>query len=132
MKLYTNELRYGSWIDYLGTHVQCDISTIYAYSKVVGETEIYKPIPVTRDVLLKCGFQVSKQKDTVTDQLTNIVWINCDDIQLSFIYGMTTLNMRNVSNPQQLSLPIKAKPYGLHQLQNLFFALTGTELNYTP
>lgn len=132
MKLYTNELRYGSWIDYLGTHVQCDINTIYAYSKVVGETEIYKPIHLTRDILLKCGFTHSKVKDTVKDKLVNIWFMNCDGFQLQFVYALTVLNSTGKDSSNQIILPFKAKPYSLHQLQNLYLSLTGQELNYTP
>lgn len=124
MKLYTNELRYGSWIDYLGKHVQCDISTIYAYSKTVGETGMYKPIPVTSDILLKCGFENLHTEHCESFRLKPLLIEMLPDTDIMIRIELGIENYAYVL--------IKDRFYALHELQNLYFPLTGQELIYTP
>ena len=127
-----DELRIGNWVS---CHVSADapvrvlaISLNKVYFDLDNEIidldvidmfgnvnlcswEVY-PIPLTLEVLEKCGFEVSNignhifYKNGVIIFFENGKWgISCD--------SRCSLNY-------------------LHQLQNLYFALTGKELNYTP
>ena len=67
-----------------------------------------RPIPLTPEILEKCGFENSYK--------FGMVWHNYLKRYAVVVNGESIENV----------------PQNLHQLQNLYFALTGTELNYTP
>jgi hypothetical protein len=102
-----NELRIGNWVQhngnwrYKGKTEPSNIiwGQIDWYSVVEGAMDLkdIDPIPLTEDLLLKCGFA-----DYSDDGSKRIALIK--------------------------DLEIKCPEY-LHQLQNLYFALTGEELN---
>lgn len=70
------------------------------------------PIPLTDKILLKCGFKIGKENNYILHDLIEIVETD---------YGNTFFLMSNF---------IKSDVKYLHQLQNLYFALTNKELNY--
>ena len=69
-----------------------------------------EPIPLTQEVLEKCGFEYSK--DLNQSQHKELIW-DADHEEDDSLYFT------------ELHLEVKR----LHQLQNLYFALTGEELN---
>lgn len=75
----------------------------------------HKPIPLTEDWLLRFGFENSKTQDKFFTKGNNI-GISTADNQLRFIQGnfVCQLVLREIKY--------------VHQLQNLYFALTGEEL----
>lgn len=75
-----------------------------------GNHKHYDPIPLTPEILEKCGFVF----DTVTYQIGNIMLSECDGY---FNFWLNQLYQGSIR-----------KIYSLHQLQNLFYALTGQEL----
>ncbi|UXO94105.1 hypothetical protein Pan5_63 [Pseudanabaena phage Pan5] len=79
---------------------------------------VYEPIPLTPEILEKCGFE-----DDDSDFLKNINERTCIHINISL--GRTVLE----SYDGIIIIPMCEY---LHQLQNLFHALTGEELNYQP
>lgn len=121
------ELRIGNWVRYKdskekskilqirrdGSHQLSayNLCTTY-YSGLIGE---YEPIPLTEEILLKCGFRVIGQK--------SLFWTN-DKMYFrlanDFIYRVEIKG-------GVIDLPYKIKH--LHELQNLYFSLTGEELN---
>lgn len=127
-----NELRIGNYIKDRGGKIwQIDhweyADKVSAKSNVMGYfddektlptmshplteyVEFLQPIPLTEDILLKCGFE----KMPVDSFIKN-------DVELSFCDG------------RDYAFFCKA-PYSklnfLHQLQNLYFALTNTELEW--
>ena len=131
--IQANELRIGNWIlDRGGKQWQIDCweapNKVAAKSPYMGElfekpiyghplteeVEFLQPIPLTPEILEKCGFIMVKedfwQKLNVTIILTK------DGNNLCFVYVEEILNA----------------PKSLHQLQNLYFALTGEELTFKP
>lgn len=71
--------------------------------------EHVKPIPLSEEILLKCGLE-----------------LRCDELHINdkvFEFIGNDLYYTDGSG-RKLSIPIKF----LHQLQNFYFALTGTEL----
>lgn len=102
-----NELRIGNLVKLEGISRPIKVSIIDT-TETSTNTK-YKPIPLTEEWLLKCGFEYC---DTVTPKA---YWLNgvciekVDSMFIEFSYGIVLKY--------------------LHQLQNLYFALTGEELN---
>lgn len=70
-----------------------------------------KPIPLTEEILLKCGF---------TERYDEVFFIATGYVEIIYLKGELYLSIEG-----QL-LPLQCEH--LHQLQNLYFALTGEEL----
>jgi hypothetical protein len=107
-----NELRIGNWFRYQ-TKIGYDydvFDTKYIQDLVNDpQDDFFEPIPLTEDILLKCGFE----------------------LDLNFKIGTIKINFYNdikemvfYFNYNNMILRIKH----LHRLQNLYFALTGEEL----
>jgi hypothetical protein len=119
------ELRVGNWVNYL--YEWQSIDTIGLYS--VGLTgnginttlENLSPIPLTPEILEKAGFSKS---------MGSIWWEDSERLPLSeiakkFFYSICL----SVNKSEWIDVThIKH----LHQLQNLYFALTGEELELKP
>jgi hypothetical protein len=112
------ELRIGNWVlmqnqleDYWPMPIEdgCEISG----------AEKYKPIPLTPEILEKCGFELNKYNSTYGHS------------------GIGYLCLEPLNQGQYDVIPIcdngkaiNKKPLQhLHQLQNLYYTLTGEELN---
>lgn len=109
-----NELRIGNWLQRLdGSFFQCtpnDILIIYQWDG--SESLLPKPIPITEELLLKCGFE-KKHTDVFIKGIYDLEPLFSDSDEWDFcIYEKET----------------NTKLKYLHQLQNLYFALTGKEL----
>lgn len=76
-------------------------------------------VPITVNVLWKCGFD--------KDELHNcfVIWQSESDVAIEFF--VNEIHLVGCSSAE----PIE-NCKSLHQLQNLYFALTGTELNVSP
>lgn len=118
-----SELRIGNYISYHGIHIAVNGiigSTIfyeggkYFDSNTMGY-EPYQPIPVTEEWLLRFGFK--KTEDTL---------FGMDEFRMhGYSFALSNLSLENgfgIINEH----PTKY----VHQLQNLYFALTGEELTY--
>jgi hypothetical protein len=113
-----NELRIGNLVMYsnggilfkvigiseFGIDVEDDIETTYM------EYENFNPFPLTKELLLKFGFEKRENGHFVKDGIV--------------LYPIRDLYFRG-------NLFIKADIKYVHQLQNLYFALTGKELTIT-
>ena len=112
----SNGLRIGNYLDF-GSRI-CIIEAIDKQGVEVkfldnGEEEwidlyLFTPIPITKEILLKCGF--SKFKGDNSDCFLNDFETSCN-MELLFWKGTEIKNIKH-----------------LHQLQNLYFALTGKEI----
>ena len=105
-----SELRIGNWYDHNGTTEQISawvINEVWEYERVWC-----KPIPLTREWLLKFGLKYS-----YIDK--NRFFMLGVDI---YIFNANTI----IFNPSSTFLCVKLEY--VHQLQNLYFALTGEEL----
>jgi hypothetical protein len=87
----------------------------------------YEPIPLTEEILEKCWFKKVKDYGTAYWKLTinNSEAISIED---DFSIGLNAPN--ELSTQGYASYPNICS--SVHQLQNLFFALTGTELKINP
>jgi len=111
-----NEIRVGNWLEWNKKPFK-----VCAIFRSVTENELWAkdnnelhPIPLTEEILLKCGFKYYKESNSYEldcgfsvpiwgkyDSENNL-HVSCDEIGIEIHY--------------------------LHQLQNLYFALTGQEL----
>lgn len=75
-----------------------------------------KPIPLTEEILLKCGFEITRQ----TEHPNNIWTVYGEEckFELEHITSFYLYDNKCFGTKVQY----------LHQLQNLYFALTNTEL----
>lgn len=112
------ELRIGNYV-MASTYMKIDAKFIYEYSIVGGD---YKPIPLTEDILLKCGFVQCLPDETYYTVNPNDFHIRIEKNELK-----NNENVLWVYFDEQEDHPITCI-FELHQLQNLYFALTETEL----
>lgn len=114
-----NELRVGNWFNNQGTHEQVTVNVIEALLESSPRLWI-KPIEITPDRLERCGFAIISNPN-YTDSFL------CYKPLLKLVLDAKTksITLRDYSGIQQ------SIEY-LHQLQNLYFALTGEELIYKP
>lgn len=104
----SEELRLGNYVFEQGEFVnitQIDESIVSYHG--------YEPIPLTEEILLKCGFE--KQSAVYSLGADLVIGIDLDFV-----------GIYNDRNEDDIELDC---PKYLHQLQNLYFALTGKELN---
>ena len=126
-----NELRLNNYVKAFKTYWQIDNTDFSNLEKI----ETYEFIPLTEEILFKCGFEKVKNKDK--EDLREYIGHTAQKARYA-IFG-TDIFITKVDKRSLLwrsiecdfmvlfyhkSIPIKY----LHQLQNLYFALTGQEL----
>lgn len=103
------ELRYGNWIDTKEFHAE-KLRGLYQYDPSWYEyVSMFEPIPLTEEWLIKFGFDVNNRPNWI-DQLQE--------------YSIVCGNTQYLKGSAKNIMPIKY----VHQLQNLYFALTGEEI----
>ena len=130
-----SELRIGNWVNHkdiysyrnemLGKefYFQWESRDWYALGECTISLEDINPIPLTEEILEKCGFDMNPD------------WNNYDGcvavLDLGYLYigkgvmgGITLFQNNHFSTGVNIDY--------LHQLQNLIYAITQTELNYQP
>lgn len=104
--IQANELRIGNWVYSLILEENAQITSINSSIK-----DLLNPIELTEEILLKCGFK-HKGGGFYIHCKSLIELCNVSD--KFFVVGFKDVSLGNI--------------YYLHQLQNLYFALTGQEL----
>lgn len=115
--MQASELKIGNYIYLKSKNRIYEISTGYEID-IGTDSEDFEPIPLTEEILLKCGFE----KDDIRDQdyyewyqkEFPIIGVLCQSSDKTYLFDENTDTLRI---------------YYLHQLQNLTFALTGQELS---
>lgn len=117
------KLMHGNYVIYHGEQdMYCKLDCQDILNIATGYMEndkIHSPIPLTPEILEKCGF--TQHHDDCHNQVIYIKNIFHD---LPFQWGVYPNELASgfiVSNAKPLRY--------LHQIQNLYFALTGEELN---
>ena len=106
-----NELRIGNWYNWYadGKYYQFQVEP---NDFTHGNMPNYKPIPITEDWLLRFGFEKSRLGYFTIFCGSNVMSVYCfDDFLRVQIVTQTISTINHV-----------------HQLQNIYFALTQTEL----
>ena len=123
------ELRIGNYVDLCGISKISELHSeekqfdnVYLEFEESFEWTEYnklKPIPLTEEILLKCGFSIVNENSAGKKYSYVIDGIFSQDFNL--VLWKTTKNFGKIYRG---NLEIKY----LHQLQNLYFALTNEEL----
>ena len=109
-----NELRIGNWVYHKGANfepIQID------KGEQIDGCEFAEPIPLTPEILEKC---------CIKDVWIKNSWKVVEDISGGESFGWS-MKVRNANYDKEIEF---AYFKYLHQLQNLYFALTGFELIY--
>lgn len=153
-----NEIRNGNWFNHkakwsyrnslaIGTFkFQWESRDWYALGECTLGLDDIEPIPLTEEVLVNCGFEKSKKGIldsgwfSKTYEAFDIGDEDVDDDKVGYLHHTVDVsiniislraNIYNITDDEQGATP-KPKIKSLHQLQNLWYSLTGTELNYKP
>lgn len=120
-----NELRIGNLItamyegDYAINQIVVNAVSEIGVNRSYGETEFYiencEPIPLTEEWLVKCGF-IEHHDCYVKDFIVGL-YIIYSKKRKEFVYDINGMD-------------VDCNIQYLHQLQNLYFALTGEELKF--
>lgn len=114
-----NELRIGNYYNQFGNNERVSWATLKTVEEDMNEKLWCKPIPLTEEWLLKFGF-----KKEVECFYIHYDMIECISLKFHFDGWYIEDNDRGFINTK----PIKY----VHQLQNLYFALTEDELSFKP
>jgi hypothetical protein len=119
-----NELRIGNYVNNMGVMIkfdEADWDCIVSKAFSQNPMERYEPIPLTEDILLKCGFEKKNERFETVVVYTRFYLRPC--YSDGFYWGFDM-------NKEQCDCELNdnKEVIHLHQLQNLYFALTGEEL----
>ena len=119
-----NELRLGNWLQW-NLMPDCakyfQVTGLYQGSVIsinngsfnVLIDRMHSPIPITPEILLKCGFEETEEKLFIKDIDSGTLFINFYTKKSGISTHLSAFEI-NI--------------WQLHQLQNLYFTLTGEEL----
>ena len=122
----------------IGNYVYDDINNIVEIDhQDIGEEVyiFYKPIELTEEILLKCGFKKENLKPSNEHSEYFSIWIEDYKYSFSFAYFRNNWGFYHSytdASEEEDNNRFDAISFGikyLHQLQNLYFALTNEELN---
>jgi hypothetical protein len=125
-----SELRIGNLVS-MGEYLIQQLSpyNIYQLSLMEAGTNVadyykqIKPIPLTEKRLINFGFELKQDEGDVKYYEQNAIGIKMDDC-LDFYLYVKSYNSNSYFFIKQLEV--------VHELQNLYFALTGEELILKP
>lgn len=114
--IQANELRLGNWVTITGVPIQLTQKKIAFILEEDNSTTRCSPIPLTPEILERCGFE----KGCLVKELNN-EWM------IYYNNGMW-LQVEKAEHPYICERKDLFHIKYLHQLQNLYYALTGSEL----
>jgi len=127
-----HELMIGSWVEYDGKYYQIEtIAPVFPtlntdkFGIGVVDWNNIKPIPISEEILIKAGF---KKKYFFTKEIViKVIYYQLNDI---VVYLVTNFFEVEIITPAGQYNLFKKYNY-LHQLQMLYFSLTGKQLEIT-
>ena len=122
--IQATELRIGNYLTYHtpdDTDMPCKIDAqdiLNISTNYMHNAEIHSPIPLTEEILLKCGFEKDYEGHFLLAFNGRLYYYDLEN-------GFLLKDFKVKTKLNQFPF------YNLHQLQNLTHALTNTELNIT-
>lgn len=113
-----NELRIGNWVNCSIYNGNTDVDIQFEFQEY-KYIHLFKPIPLTEERLLKFGFE----KKIVAKY--SFYQLNVGCLRFNFSDNKLHFGIQGVSNVEWVEYTLKY----VHQLQNLYFTLTGEELH---
>jgi len=120
-----NEFRIGNWAYSKTYATNIQFKSFFGLCNAETNPELYNPIPLTAEILEKCGFEkcgLLNSKRQCIKWENDFFYIYCDG---------ENFNWEQVRDEFGSMIEGVELKY-LHQLQNLFFAITNEEINFTP
>lgn len=130
-----NELRIGNWVEweFKNKSRKIEVESVWAgginvqggYGGSIEPEYDYRtlyPIPLTPEILEKCGFKNREMNIDIWEKGINVLRYPLEPNEYYFC----------IPDKSTLSIINESKFSFLHQLQNLYFALTNEELIYKP
>jgi hypothetical protein len=122
-KLLVNHLRIGNLVYHrLNDFSEFNVTPIVGLNSndfnLLEHAGHIKPIPLTEEWLLKFGFSLD---EGITIRVSEFNWFSLSNLNIGYFYSVN-------GGEYLIGKPIKY----VHQLQNLYFALTGNELTLKP
>lgn len=110
------ELRIGNWV--MGYHdpFQWSLEHFDLLKQADLDEIVKEPVLITEEVLLKCGFEIKPDTFVYSGRL---------DLQVEFMLGEYSFRIEVENRHTTFVRVIKY----LHELQNLYFSITGEELD---
>lgn len=127
------ELRVGNLVQTLnndffdGDAIDWSLDMFYWVAECVYNIEDFKPIPLTEEILLDCGFSITCDPENVHYKI-NV----CNEYNEKFVinrkvgYDVFYIQHKDCNDYLHFTTQIKH----VHQLQNLFHSITGQELEF--
>jgi hypothetical protein len=118
-----NELRVGNLVFFRGREIVVHAKLLVSIEEKEYEDDYIQPIPLTLEILTKCGFEKDDDAGNWNSPKHDIYRVG------SFKVGIKEdfIGWYNQVDDDFYSYFVQVKH--LHQLQNLVYALTGEELN---
>ena len=124
IQIQANELRIGNMVSIIGiTPIQIDAQRILS---IENGGDDYKPIPITEEWLLKFGFKKWDRSDYMTLFLSENDENEFSRQVIDFWFGDDDFQAAELCRSGVCFKRVKMKY--VHQLQNLYFSITGEEL----
>ncbi len=128
--IQANELRLGNYIlqklnNKIST-VKCNYSHFELLAK--GDDKTLFPVVLKAELLEKCGFIENKEYALLPEAREFILILPISGTNKNEIYAYIKSNKECFGRATVNGLVVSNNFYQLHQLQNLYFALTGTEV----
>ena len=114
------ELRLNNWVNHCNKEVQITIHDLFDIA--VFEDDVFTPIPLTEEWLLKFGFNKEYKKGYIGIDVFNSDFVLTEPLKMGEWQTNYTFQFETGSVPKFKEIE------HVHQLQNLYFALTGEEL----
>lgn len=116
-----NELRIGNWVSYSDNAVKIAAGFFVNSSQMNIETDC-EPIPLTPEILEKAGFE---KNDRIQQNFSYILQLKS---RMTLVYYKGDSSCLSIEQDNKMIDFASGRCKYLHQLQNLYFALTGEEL----
>jgi hypothetical protein len=107
------DLMIGNWVSLDGNYSRVE----FIEPEEINGNERLDPIPLTQDILYKCGFDKSPQIISIYEQGLLRLWLGHNGC-IAYLIDKNSRESHYIKDVQHL-----------HALQNLYFALTGENLN---
>lgn len=125
-----SELRLGNYImQKVGTRIvtaKCTYEVFELLAK--GDNKFIFPVALKPEVLVKCGFAENKDYPLYPQAREFVLVLPVSSNQKNEVFAYIKSNGETFGRATINGLAASNNFYHLHSLQNLYFALTGTEL----
>lgn len=125
-----NELRLGNYLYQKTAGRISSVRCAYHHFELVskeGTKDLY-PVVLNAEILVKCGFEENKNYPLLPEAQQFILVVPVIGSSRNEIHGFIKNNKECFARATVNGMPASNNFYHLHQLQNIFFALTAQEL----